>query len=56
MPSTDRYRHPVYLAARRDAAARSGGTCQLCGDCPGQEAHHWARKYPPVGTETPADC
>ena len=28
------YQNPVYLAARDEAFARSGGVCQLCGQQP----------------------
>ncbi len=48
------YKHPVYLAASKAAFARSDGTCQLCGQQPAVEAHHWAVDYPPP-EETTAD-
>ena len=48
-------RHPVYLEAREKAFARSGGLCQLCGQQPAVEAHHWAQKYPPAHKTTADD-
>ena len=40
------YKHPAYLAARRDAFNRSAGLCQFCGLRPAEEAHHWDMRYP----------
>ena len=40
------YKHPAYLAARRDAFNRSAGLCQVCGQRPAEEAHHWDVLYP----------
>lgn len=45
-------RQPVYLEAREKAFARSGGLCQLCGQEPAVETHHWAQKYPPAHKTT----
>ena len=42
------YQNPVYQGARDAAFARSGGLCQLCGQQPAVEAHHWAVDYPPA--------
>ena len=42
------YQHPVYLRARDKAFARSDDDCQLCGQQPAAEAHHWAVDYPPA--------
>ena len=47
------YYHPVYRAARRDAFARSGGLCQLCGQVDATEAHHWMGDYPPEAETRP---
>ena len=51
------YRNTVYLAARDAAFARSGrpSLCQLCGQQPAVEAHHWAVDYPPAHKTTAAD-
>ena len=48
------YQHPAYLRARAEAFARSNGLCQLCGQQPAVEAHHWGADYPPAH-ETRAD-
>ena len=48
-------RHPVYLKAREQAFAPSGGLCQVCGQQPATEAHHWAQKYPPAHKTTAGD-
>ena len=49
------YSHPQHKAARAEAMARSGGVCQLCGQRPAVEGHHWkyGRYKPP--SETTAD-
>ena len=49
------YQHLVYLCARKVAFARSGDLCQLCGELPAEEGHHWARKYPPADKTTAND-
>ena len=49
------YRNTVYLCARKEAFARSGDLCQLCGQQPAVEAHHWAVDYPPAHKTTAAD-
>ena len=49
------YHDPVYLAARKAAFARSDGKCQLCGQQPAVEAHHWAVDYPPAHKTTADD-
>ena len=49
------YRHPVFLRARNEAFARSGGVCQLCGQMPAEHAHHWAETYPPADKTTAHD-
>ena len=48
------YQHPVYLRARDEAFARSGGLCQLCGQQDAEHGHHWAEKYPPADKTTGA--
>ena len=50
-----KYRNTVYLDARKEAFARSGDLCQLCGQQPAVEAHHWAVDYPPAHKTTAAD-
>ena len=45
------YRHPVFLRARDEAFARSGGVCQLCGQMPAEHAHHWADEVPAGGQD-----
>ena len=49
------YQHPVYLRARDEAFARSGGLCQLCGQQDAEHGHHWAEKYPPADKTPAAD-
>ena len=49
------YQHPVYLRARDKAFARSDDDCQLCGQQPAAEAHHWAVDYPPADETTAND-
>ena len=49
------YQNPVYLDARKEAFARSGDLCQLCGQQPAVEAHHWGVDYPPAHETTAAD-
>ena len=49
------YGNTVYLCARKEAFARSGDLCQLCGQQPAVEAHHWAVDYPPAHKTTAAD-
>ena len=49
------HRHPVYLEAREKAFDRSGGLCQVCGQQPATEAHHWAHQYPPAHKTTAGD-
>ena len=51
------YQNTVYLDARDAAFARSGrpSLCQLCGQQPAVEAHHWAVDYPPAHETTAAD-
>ena len=39
------YRHPTARRARAEGLARSGHTCQRCGDQEATEGHHWV--YPP---------
>ena len=39
--------HPIVLAARGQAFARSGGRCQFCGQREAEHGHHWeAMQYP----------
>jgi hypothetical protein len=40
--------HPVFLAARAAAMARTGGKCERCSSRPASEVHHL--HYPPWGT------
>ena len=49
------YHDPVYLRAREAAFARSNDLCQLCGQQPAVEAHHWAVDYPPAHKTTAND-
>ena len=49
------YRHPVYLRVRGEAFARSRGICQVCGQKPAVQAHHWALQYPPAHATTADD-
>ena len=49
------YQDAVYLDARDKAFARSNGKCQLCGQEPAAEAHHWAVDYPPADETTAND-
>ena len=44
-----------YPSARKEAIARSGGTCQFCGQAPVNEAHHWADLEYPPGAEVTGD-
>ena len=46
------HRHPTARRARAGGLARSGHTCQACGDQEATEGHHWV--YPPE-EETTAD-
>ena len=46
------HRHPAARRARAECLARSGHTCQGCGDQHATEAHHWV--YPPE-EQTTAD-
>ncbi len=49
------YQNPVYQGARGAAFSRSDGDCQLCGQQPAAEAHHWAVDYPPAHKTRAAD-
>ena len=55
MPSRDpRYDTPAYRESRAKAFNRFRGHCVSCGGV-AEQAHHWARQYPPANTETVDD-